>query len=203
MKYSAAHRYRLASTLGYLVSHSLLFPLSKFKLVSEEEMITRWGGDLAFVVAGLTKQEVSQFFRRLVEEHVLNRLRPDIIKILRHHQSQGCIVVLLSGVFRELLEVVGWGLGVFHVVGTKLEMLDGQYTGGITGPVCFGMNKVNLFNEFINSVRLEIDLTNSFAYADSIADTAMLEMVGNPVAVYPDRKLRRLALQRGWQLIGK
>ena len=194
---------RFPSALGYLVSHIPLYPLNKCKLVSDETFFNRWGKDLAFIVGGLKREEASSLFRGLAEDQVLNRLRPDMIRVLRRHQSQGQIVVLVSGTFRELLEVVGQRLGVFHVVGTKLEMLNGEYTGEIISPVCFGTNKVSLFKEFINSIRLEIDFSSSFAYADSISDTPMLEMVGNPVAVHPDRKLRRLAQQRGWQLIEK
>ena len=75
----------------------------------------------------------------MAEDHVLNRLRPDIVEILRRHQSQGQIVVLVSGAFRELLEVVGRRLGVFHVVGTKLEMLNGEYTGGQNRYYCISL----------------------------------------------------------------
>ncbi len=203
MRYSAGRRYRFPKALGYLARHVPLYPLNKFNLVTDDTFFTRWGEDLAFIVGGLKREEASNLFRWLAEDHVLNRLRPDIIKILRRHQNQGQIVVLVSGGFRELLEVVGQSLGVFHVVGTKLEMLNGEYTGKIIGPVCFGINKVSLFKEFVDSIRLEIDFSSSFAYADSISDVPMLEMVGNPVAVYPDRSLRRLALQRGWQLIEK
>ncbi len=203
MRYSAGRRHRFPSALSYLVSHIPLYPLNKFRLVSDDTFFTRWAKDLAFIVGGLNREETSSLFKEMAEDQVLNRLRPDIIKILRRHQSEGRIVVLLSGAFRELLEVVGQRLGVFHVVGTKLEMRDGAYTGEIISPVCFGSNKVSLFQEFVDSIRLEIDFSSSFAYADSISDTPMLEMVGNPVAVYPDRKLRRLAQQRGWQLIEK
>jgi len=203
MRYSARHRYKFPSALSYMVKHIPSYLLNKCRLVSDEAVFTHWGGDLAFIVGGLKSEEASSLFRWLAEDQVLNRLRPDMIEILHHHQSQGRTVVLLSGAFHELLEVVGQRLGILHAVGTRLEMLDGQYTGAIISPVCFGINKVSLFKEYINSIRLEIDFNSSFAYADSIVDTPMLEMVGNPVAVYPDRKLRRLALQRGWQLIEK
>ena len=203
MEYSVAYRHRFPAALGYLVSHSLLYPMNKFRLVSDEEFFTRWGKDLAFIVGGIKKEEAAKFFRLLADKYVLNRLYPEVVKILRRHQSQGRIVVLISGTFHELLEVIGQRLGIFHVVGTRLEILNGEYTGGIVHPVCFGINKVSLFKEFINSIRLDVDFGNSFAYANSIDDTLMLEMVGNPVVVYPDRELRRLALQRGWQLIEK
>ncbi len=205
IRYSIAHRYgRFFPLLNYLLRQALEYPLNRRKLASDERFANQWGEKLSSTtVGGLKREEASEFFRWLVDNYVLNRLRPDVIKILQHHQSQGRIAVLVSGTFRELLEIVGHRLGVFHVVGTRLEMLNGEYTGKIIHPFCFGNNKVSLFKEFINSIRLEVDFTNSFAYADSIYDTPVLEMVGNPVAVYPDNKLRHLALQRGWQIIGK
>ena len=42
------------------------------------------------------------------------------------------------------------------------------------------------------------DLTDCYAYSDSITDLPMLEAVGHPTAVNPDRGLRKVALQRGW-----
>lgn len=201
IRYSIAHRYRFPSALSYLASHSLLYPLNKSRLVSDEGFFTRWGKDLAFIVDGLGKEEVAKLFGLLIDQYVLNRLRPEVIKIMGNHQSRGQIVVLVSGAFRELLEITGRRLGVFHVVGTKLEIIDGIYTGKIINPLCFGVNKVILFKEFMESIRIEIDLNSSFAYANSIDDTPMLEMVGNPVVVYPDRKLRQIALQKGWKLL--
>lgn len=201
VKYSITHRYRFSSLLGYLVGHSLLFPLKKCKLISDERFFASWGRDLAFIVGGLKQKAATELFSWIAEEYVFGRLRPDMMDILRHHQSQGQMVVLLSGTFHKLLEAVGQRLGISHVVGTRLEMVDGEYSGKIVSPFCFGINKVNLFKELIKASQLDIDFSSSFAYSDSISDIPLLEMVGNPVATYPDKQLCHLALQRGWQLI--
>ena len=46
----------------------------------------------------------------------------------------------------------------------------------------------------------DIDLTRSWAYSDSATDIPMLEAVGHPVAVNPDRELLKLARERSWEI---
>lgn len=203
LRFFVKRRYRFRPTLSYLFSHSLLYPANRVGLLSDEEFYRGWGEDLARVLGGLNRDEVNELFKWLTDSYVLERTNPTIVKILRQHQGRGQIVILLSGTFHKLLEMIGRKLGVFHAVGTKLEIQDGRYTGKIVPPFCFGTDKVNLFKEFANSIRLDIDLDDSFTYADSIFDVPMLEMVGHPVAVHPDGKLRQLALQRGWQIVEK
>jgi len=62
---------------------------------------------------------------------------------------------------------------------------------------------VTLLTELLNRAGLEVDLSQSFAYGDSISDVPLLELVGNPVAVYPDSQLWDHASQRGWRILGE
>ena len=110
-------------------------------------------------------------------------------------------MVIVSAAFSELLRVVGQRLGVSNIIGTKLEVVDGRYTGNAVQPLCFAGNKAKLLKEFIDQNGLEIDSSSSFAYADSIFDAPLLKLVGNPVATYPDKDLRQLAEQNGWQIL--
>jgi phosphoserine phosphatase len=86
-------------------------------------------------------------------------------------------------------------------VGTQLEVIDNRYSGKIIKQFCFGINKARLLKEFISREQLNIDLSQSFAYADSVVDVPVLEMVGHPVATYPDKELSNLAQRRGWEII--
>ncbi|GAI00390.1 unnamed protein product, partial [marine sediment metagenome] len=95
----------------------------------------------------------------------------------------------------------GQELGVHNVIGTKLEVIDGRYTGRTIKPACFGENKVKLLEEYIGQNGLEIDLSASFAYADSVFDIPLLKLVGNPVATYPDENLRQFARHNGWKIL--
>ena len=92
-------------------------------------------------------------------------------------------------------------MGVAYVVGTQLEVIKNVYSGRIIKPLCFGVNKARLLEEFLSQARLNIDLGLSYAYADSIIDSPVLELVGNPVATYPDKKLLNQAQRRCWQIV--
>ena len=46
-----------------------------------------------------------------------------------------------------------------------------------------------------------LDLSASTAYSDSGSDLPFLEAVGRPVAVNPDKELRRVADERGWPVL--
>jgi hypothetical protein len=77
--------------------------------------------------------------------------------------------------------------------------VDGLYTGNLNGPIVHGPEKAARVQELAKE--REIDLTRSFAYTDSINDLPLLELVGNPVALNPDRQLRVVARRRGWQVL--
>jgi phosphoserine phosphatase len=64
-----------------------------------------------------------------------------------------------------------------------------------------GSEKVRRIQELISEKGLEVNLSSSFAYADSISDLPLLEWVGNPVAVEPEEKLQAIAQERGWQIM--
>ncbi len=142
-----------------------------------------------------------KIFEWIVSNYVMKLLRPDIMALLQRHKKERHTTIVLSGSFSDFLEIIKQRLDVEHVVGTKIEMVNDICSGRIVKPLCFGINKARLLKEFISQAKLNIDLTSSFAYADSIVDVPVLEMVGNPVATYPDKKLLDLARCRGWQIL--
>jgi len=75
--------------------------------------------------------------------------------------------------------------------------VDGKYTGELDF-YAYGANKPIAIKEL--AAELDIDLNNSFAYSDSATDRPMLEAAGRPVAVNPDKELRRIALERDWRI---
>ncbi|TRZ93186.1 MAG: HAD-IB family hydrolase [Dehalococcoidia bacterium] len=202
VRHHITYKQKLASVSTYLGTHIPLWLMSKCKLLSEEYYKRKWAEDLSTTLGGLEEKEGLKIFRWITDNYVTKSLRQDIIALLQQHKEQGHIVILLSATFNDLLQIIGKKVGVLHTVGTKLEVIKDKYTGKIVEPLCLGANKAKLLKEFISQAQLNIDFPSSFAYGDSIFDTTTLEMVGNPVAVYPDRKLLNLAQQRGWQIIG-
>src|SRR5439155_26338517 len=88
-------------------------------------------------------------------------------------------------------------LGLDGVVGTRAEVVDGRYTGELDGEMCHGPEKARRVAQLAGEN--DIDLDRSYAYSDSVNDLPLLELVGFPVAMNPDRALRQIARQRGWQ----
>ena len=201
LKYLFVHKKKRAWILSFWARHFPLYLLCKLRRVREEEFRAKWAEDLGGIFEGAGREEVLHVFQWVDENCVSQSLRSDIVDILNQHKRSGRMVVLISGNFDELLEIVGRRLGVTAVIGTRAEVADGVYTGRVIPPVCFGRNKVVLLEEFIRENGLEIDFSSSFAYADSFLDSPLLKLVGNPVATYPDKELRQFAEHNAWQIL--
>ena len=187
--------------MAFWVMHLPLWLLAKCKLYSKEKCRMKWMEDLSGIFKGAREEEVLEIFHWVAENYIFASLRNDVIELLDGHKQRGYTVVIVSGAFSGLVEIVGKRLGVPNVIGTKLEVIDGKHTGRIVEPMCFGENKVELLKEFLNRHGLEIDRSSSFAYADSIFDASLLKQVANPVATYPDEDLRRLAERNHWRML--
>jgi len=202
MRYFNEHSRRRLLVRAFWAAHFPLWPLYRLGLLSRERFFRSWVNDMPWFLVGLRPEEAQQIFRWVTDQALMPSLRPDMAEVLRQHQAEGHLVVLVSGAFEELLACLGERLGVQHVVGTRLEVKWGRYSGRAVRP-CFGQDKVTLLAEYLDSNGLEVDLGRSFAYGDSIFDLPVLELVGNPFAVYPDSELWDHALQRGWEILGE
>jgi HAD superfamily hydrolase (TIGR01490 family) len=131
--------------------------------------------------------------------HVVEPLVYDeAVSLIEEHHLAGRDVVIVSASGAEVVEPIGEMLGADAVIATRMEIRDGRYTGNI-GFYAYAENKATAI------VRLAqekgYDLERSYAYRDSVTDVHMLEVVGHPFVVNPDRELRRLALSRGWPVL--
>ncbi len=124
----------------------------------------------------------------------LDRIYPGALARLREHKAEGHRVVLLSGALDFLLEPMR-DL-VDDVLCTSLQEENGSYTGELRGAPVAGEARARMLASFAR--KRGVDLSRSYAYADSISDLPMLEAVGNPVAVNPDRRLAAQADERDW-----
>jgi HAD superfamily hydrolase (TIGR01490 family) len=122
----------------------------------------------------------------------------EALELFETHREAGRKVFLVSSSPVEIVEALGDYLGVDEVIATRGRIDEtGHYTGEIDF-YAYGPNKAAAVRAAAK--REGIDLAASYAYSDSITDLPMLEVVGHPVAVNPDRELARLARQRGWEI---
>ena len=137
-----------------------------------------------------------EFGRVFLRKAVPGDLQQKILSL----KADGCRVILLSGSLQVLVDELKEKLGAEILIGGELETADGRLTGRKTGIYPFGEKKVEALFSRVDPE--SVDWERSWALADRRSDLPVLELVGNPVAVHPDRRLRRLARKRGWEIIG-
>lgn len=130
--------------------------------------------------------------------HVLARLAPGAVRRVRQHRAVGHTTVLITGALRPLTRPLA---PLFdHIEAADLAVDGGgRCTGHLAASPLVGEARAGFVREFARSHR--IDLSASFAYADSYSDLPLLESVGNPVAVRPDVALFRHARRKNWNVV--
>ena len=115
---------------------------------------------------------------------------------IEEHRLAGCAIVLVTGSLDFIIEPLAAEVRADAVIAARLVESDGCFTGELEGPPIGGQEKARRMRDF--ATERGIDLSRSHAYGDSMADLPMLETVGFPQAVNPDRGLAAAARRRGW-----
>lgn len=118
---------------------------------------------------------------------------------VRRHQAAGDLCAIVTGASPYASRPLARQLGIEHVVSSTFEVDErGRFTGRAEPPLAFGRGKLVRAERFAE--RLGFRLDEASFYTDSVSDLPLLERVAVPVAVNPDPRLRRVALQRGWRI---
>ena len=180
----------LRSLYGQLVFRYFGADEARMKKMRETSLRLAKGWDQAKVVA-LVRETLTEVIEPIVYEQALD--------LIERHRAAGHRVYIVSASPAEIVTPLAQYLGVDSTISTRAEIDDeGRYTGGVEF-YAYGPYKAVAVRDL--AITDGIDLEESFAYSDSITDLPMLEAVGHPVAVNPDRELRRVAVERGWQIL--
>jgi HAD superfamily hydrolase (TIGR01490 family) len=140
--------------------------------------------------------------RSLVGDAMEVVLRPlvydDSLRLVQRHREQGEKVYIVSATLQEIVEHIADDLGFDGAIGSTCEIVDGVYTGRSLRAT-HGEGKADAVRALAASEGF--DLAACTAYSDSHTDEPFLAAVGHPVAANPDRKLRRIARERGWPVV--
>ncbi len=185
-----------------LVTRSQLFRGAYAQLVylmlgADERRMDRAKEGMLALTKGWDQSEVEEVVREALEEVVDPYIYQEALDLISLHQALGRKVYIVSSSPEAVVRPLAERLGADGVVATRPEVKDGKYTGQLEF-YCYKEEKATAIRELAE--REGIDLSLSHAYSDSITDLPMLEAVGNPVAVNPDRDLRKMANQRGWRI---
>jgi HAD superfamily hydrolase (TIGR01490 family) len=165
---------------------------------ASHEAVRRAAEDGLVVLRGFTPDEL----RTLVADAMEPILRPLVyaepLQLVSQHRERGEPVYIVSATLQEIVQAIADDLGFDGALGTVCEVVDGVYTGKAVRAL-HAENKASSLRELAET--RGYDLAASTAYSDSHTDVPFLEAVGRPVAVNPDRKLRRIAARRGWPVL--
>lgn len=147
---------------------------------------------------GLPAAEIKALADDCHRDEIVPRCFDQVANCIDEHKRANRMVVLVTGSIDFIVAPLARDCGVDVVLAPALTESSGLFTGSLDGPPIGGAEKPRRMRGLAKE--LNIDLTRSYAYGDSIADLAMLESVGNPHAVNPDRGLARVASARGWPI---
>ncbi len=154
---------------------------------------------LTALLASVAGREATPYLAvaRELGDELAGAARPAARWLLDMHLAVGDFCVVVSASPQELVEAAARSLGAHRAVGTRTEVAGGCFTGALEGPFCHGRGKLaRLWVELGTA-----DLSEATAYSDSASDLPLLEAAGRPVAVNPDRRLRKAALAAGWPVV--
>lgn len=148
------------------------------------------------LIAGHTEEQIREIGESIWEHRIRPRLWPETVALAREHLAQGHQVWLVSATPVEVAQLIAEKLGLTGALGTRVEAVDGVYTGRLIGSVLHAHHKAVAAKELAEG--MDADLEASWAYSDSRNDIPLLELVGNRVAVNPDAGLARYAAEKRW-----
>ena len=185
-----------------LISRSLLlkslYAQLMFQLMgADEEKMERMRREAAKMTQGWEQERVKQVVTEVSEEVVSPLIYAEALERMHDHRAAGRLVCMVSSSPQEIVEPMARMLQVDRFIATRPRIVDGKYTGDLDF-YAYGPHKAAAIQELAEE--LGLDLRGSYAYSDSATDLPMLEVVGNPVAVNPDKALRRIAIERDWMI---
>jgi HAD superfamily hydrolase (TIGR01490 family) len=165
---------------------------------ADAQKMDRMRDDLARAVTGWEAQRVKD----VIAEDLLALIDPliydEAAALIESHRAAGREVVIVSSSGEEIVEPIDKLLGADRVVASRMVVEDGKYTGEVAF-YAFGPYKAEAMRQL--AAERGWELADCYAYTDSFTDVPMLETVGHPYAVNPDRALRREAIARGWEIL--
>lgn len=185
-----------------LISRTLMLKSLYAQLVyhlvgADEAKMERMREEATLLTKGWDQERVKQIVGEVLDEVITPLIYAEALELIHDHRAAGRLICIVSSSPTEVVEPLARMLGVDHWIATRPKVEDGKYTGELEF-YAYGPHKADAMRAFAEE--LDIDLAGSFAYSDSATDLPMLETVGNPVVVNPDKDLRRLAEERGWDI---
>jgi HAD superfamily hydrolase (TIGR01490 family) len=165
---------------------------------ADHDQMDRMRTHLTNMCTGWDVAQVKSIVNETLHDIMTPLVFAEAADLIAAHKLCGRDVVVVSASGEEIVAPIARALGATHAMATRMVVADGKYTGEVAF-YCYGEGKVQAIREL--AAREGYPLEHCYAYSDSITDLPMLEAVGHPSVVNPDRGLRREAADRGWPVL--
>jgi HAD superfamily hydrolase (TIGR01490 family) len=153
---------------------------------------------LASTISDGSEAESRAFCQRWFDDLAIHYVADGAVQRINEQRNQGHLVTIISASTPYVVGPVATYLGIDEYLCTHLEVSHGRFTGRIIQPPCFGPGKVIWAERHAH--QHDADLRDAHFYSDSYTDRDLLQMVGHPVAVNPDPRLKLLASRLDWPI---
>ena len=160
---------------------------------ADHDQMDRMRNYITNMCAGWDVEQVKSIVNETLHDIVDPLVFAEAANLIADHKLCGRDVVVVSASGEEIVAPIAKALGATHAMATRMVVEDGKYTGEVAY-YCYGEGKVEAIREL--AAREGYALEHCYAYSDSITDLPMLEAVGHPTVVNPDRALRKEATAR-------
>jgi len=148
---------------------------------------------------GESEDRLRYFSQELFEDVLKPAIYDGTPELIAQAKKLGQRQIVITGALDFTVKPLVDYLGIDELAANRLEFVNGYATGRLLPPVMASATKARWIREYAE--REDINLSDSFAYSDSISDLPMLSIVGHPVAVNPDFRLKQTALQHDWAIL--
>src|SRR5579875_554222 len=149
---------------------------------------------------GRALSDMDEIGERLFAQKIESRIYPEMRELVRAHLARGHTVVLSSSALTIQVDPVARFLGIPNTLTNRFEVDEnGILTGGVVKPILWGPGKAAAVQKF--AAEHDIDLQDSYFYADGDEDVALMYLVGHPRPTNPEGKMAAVARRRGWPIL--
>ena len=152
-----------------------------------------------FVFDFLTKHDqtyLKELHDLFMQKVIRPQMRPKGFSAIEKHRALGHVLVGITATSDFITAPIFNAFGITQVIATSAEVIDGKYTGKVTGVPCYQQGKLVRLEQWLAGR----EVTESWAYSDSINDRFLLEYATHAIAVSPDAELAQLAKEKGWAI---
>jgi HAD superfamily hydrolase (TIGR01490 family) len=165
---------------------------------ADHKQMERLKAEVSQACQGWPADRVTEIVSRYLKDLIAPYVYAEARALLSEHRGAGQDVVIVSTSGQEVVAPIGAMLGAHSVIASRMRISEGRYTGEME---CYAYGEEKAVQVRRLAAERGYSLPGSYAYSDSVTDLPLLEAVGHPRAVNPDRALRRVAAVRGWPVL--